>query len=1444
MKDDEASIEKGRTECDTKFTTLKIAKKIILMFLGSDLLVSNSSEKGEGDKAHTSSATKPAEKYSDSLAESSSEGQLATPTTEEEERVEHQSTNFNNSHSGQISQSGGNVQSATPTNGVGSRPIDTQPVQGNKQVDKKQRVQNAQHTDGIEQLPDNGLKELAAKLGLYWRQDQVSGLTREQLISMLKAAHEAGGASWAQFWRVLSLSHTSKLPNNHLLVRLGQWFATPQLEFPLGEHGIVQGQTSQPRYKGIPISIVESQRPGRAINYYDNACLIIDPCTMKSMGDWKLVTKTQSYNAHIKTVGSEPREMTEDALLDRDERKVVHFATTKDLSNGLIARVPKSGPPEVVWDEKQESRLSYLGDFPFQAYWGGPSYHQRITLGMIPIVEDLFPRHMPAPLASGTEIRLVLGQDFIEHKQYYKYVIERETQDLTIDWDFQVHRNPNVNVNESQQTMKCFVDGFYRDGAEWAAMYHVTGSWFNGIVLLATGSSNTDKPVFITVKALWKALMQVQELMMRLIGSKLLPLRLVIYVLQRDVAAAFENNWAVIKRWESKGWTRAGGRPVANRDLWEQLLSAIRQMKTLLNIEVSIQYDPANLDPRELQKYNLGIKCLKTLKKNVPPYVNLRRPDVADYFLKATINNNAMGVDVKGINYRGSQCDVLLPEKLQELAYSLQNEGCMKCNSVHKIYLPIEQVGESRGTLKEGICPLLSQLPDSMTSESSVSRETIAMHDLLGPYDELNPTRPFGHQLCLCTPDSEAMKEALAILCNTHVIVYGHHNWIAVDKKELMLSLAEADEVGLPGDLEIYGSDKWINYLKSKPGGAEAFEEYKKGNSKKIDPGKKAVNKRMRKKAKANKSLGTGQTEENPDAEKEGEGFPTDRMSATVLNDGRLRVRKAHKDQVIGEDQVVHEWVDVNGPMEGPSGAMEVSMGIIGGGETKEGGKEVQPIQIAAEDVVGVDGVRGEDSQRGDDHTSRTVEYPEGSKNQQRKEKKARRAIEKEKETSDGGAAVSCALDGNFDVEEMEKELQKYKELAANDWRTTEADAGDAEDEASDGEEDELEDAADQYTGKLQLDDEDDLHSPARVVPMDTLANHNDKDYNTLASVHTSGISDLDLGPGFSAGTEVEGRGQVDVVRGVGPTTSLHNPNHENNNNQWKPEGRSWADDEDDSEAERAFWEQLYADTRKYLPSGGQGQRALQPRDLTAKEKEKDVTKSAEAGPSRLRNPWRRNVDIEYANETPRNRVPLVTTQREIEEAAKEMALKGTFPTSNKASGMVALGHKSRSRTATKTEEGEHDDEGRLESEPTIQEVWQRRTKAEQEKGKAWNLTTAKTGNRPMRGGWGIPTPTRAAEDSTTSGGLNLGVFPTLGSAVGKGIGKEREIRSPINKNAEMRSDYGRGELTTFGGFAKTQPGSKMGEDRMEKREIHRNRGGSTQAGWIPVNAAQPAEVQ
>ncbi|RPB21737.1 hypothetical protein L211DRAFT_416329 [Terfezia boudieri ATCC MYA-4762] len=502
--DNEAGAEKERTE------------------------LSNSSEKGAGDKSHASS-TKRTEKYSDSIAGSSSEDQLVTPTTEEDELMGHQSTNVSNSHSAQTFQSGGSVQSATPTDGVGSRPIDTQTDQGNNQVDVKQHAQNAQPTNELEQLPDNELRELASKLGLHWRQDQVSGLTREQLISTLKLAHEAGGASWAQFWRSLSLSHTSRLPNSHVFVRLSQRFSAPKLELPLGEHDIVQGQTSQPRYKGIPISVVESQRPGRAINYYNHACLIIDPCTMKSVGDWKLVTKTQPYSARIQEVGSEPRSITQDALLDRDERKLVHFATTKDLSNGFITRVSKSGSPEVIWDEKQKTRLDYLGDFPFQAYWGGQSYHQRITLGMIPIVDDLFPQHIPGPLASGTEIRLVLGQDFIEHKQYYKYVIERETQDLTIDWDFQVYRNPNINMNGGQQTMRCFVDGFYRDGAEWAAMYHVTGSWFNGIVLLASDSTNMDKPVFITVKALWKALMQAQELMMRLVGSKPLPLQLIIY---------------------------------------------------------------------------------------------------------------------------------------------------------------------------------------------------------------------------------------------------------------------------------------------------------------------------------------------------------------------------------------------------------------------------------------------------------------------------------------------------------------------------------------------------------------------------------------------------------------------------------------------------------------------------------------------------------------------------------------------------------------------------------------------------------------------------------------------------------------------------------------------------------------------------------------------------
>ena len=1407
----------GLPKCNTKFTIFKTAKEnIMLMFWGSDVLVSDSSEKGREDKSHTS-ATRLTEKNLDSLAESSSDDQLATPTTEEEELMGRQSTNFN-PHSAQTSQSGGSAQSATLTDGVGSRPIDTQPIQGNNPVDRKQQVQNAQHVDELEQLPDNELRDIAAKLGLYLRQDQVSGLTREQLISMLKVAYEAGGASWAQFWRALSLSHTSRLPNNHVLLRLSQWFSTPQLEFPSGEHSIVQGQTSQPRYKGIPISIVGSQRPGRAINFYNRACLIIDPCTMKSVGDWKLVTKTQPYNARIKAVGSEPRKITEDALLDKDQRKLVHFATTEDLINGLITRVPKSSPPEVAWDEKQGSRLGYLGDFPFQAYWGGPNYHQRITLGMIPIVEDLFPQHVPAPLASGTEIRLVLGQDFIEHKQYYKYVIERETQDLTIDWDFQVYRNPNVNVNGGQQTMKCFVDGFYRDGAEWAAMYHVTGSWFNGIVLLTANSSNMDRPVFITLKALWKALMQVQELMTRLVGSKPLPLRLILYVLQRDVAAAFENNWAMIKRWESRGWTKADGRPVANRDLWEQLLSSIRQMKTLLNIEVSIQCNPTDLDPRELQKYDLGIKCLKTLKQNVPSYVNLRRPDVTNYFLKATINNNAMGVDVKGINYRGSQCDILLPEKLRELAYSLQNEGCLKCNSAHKIYQPIEQIAEGRGASKDDVCPLLSQLPDSITSESSVSRETIVVHDLLGPYDELNPTRPFGHQLCLCTPDSEAMKEALAILCNTHVIVYGHHNWIAVDKKELMLSLAEADEVGLPGDLEINGSDKWINYLKSKPGGAEAFEEYKMKNNKKTESRKKAINKRMRKKSKASKDLRVGKPGESPDAKKEEEEPPTDRMAATLLDEDRPRLQKDHEDHAVEENQAAYEEEDASGPMEGQSR-------MIGVGET-EGGEE--EAQLAAGNVVEMDGVYGKNSERGVDNANRTAEYPAGSKKQRRKEKKVREAIEKGEGRGEAPDGVSCDPDSNFDVEEVEKELQRYKELAANDWRTTEADAGDAGDEASDGgEEGEVVNVADKSTSDHRLGNEDDERSQARVASIDTPEKHSDKSSSTLASDHTSEISDLELDPEFGTGTRVEGRDQAGTVGGVEdnvPMASLHDANQENSNNRWEPKGRSWADDEDDSEAERVFWEQLYAGTQKLLPNEGQTQGALQSRDLTAKKKEEDVAKQSEAGPSRLQNPWRRNADA--------------TTQREIEEAAKEMVLKETLSTLRKTSGVVALGYKHQSRTAIKTEEEEHN-EGELESEPIIQEALQRRTKVEKQKGKERNITTVNSGNKPMRA-WGAPVPARLAE------GLKLDEreFPALGTAVGKGAGKGREIRRPIIKNTEMELDYGREELTGFGEFATTQSATRVGEDGVDKKEVQRQGGGSTQAEQTPVNTVYPAEAQ
>ena len=1131
------------------------------MFWDFDLLVSSSSEKGGRGRSHTST-TKPTGKDSDLLGESSSGDQLTAPTTEEEELIRRHS-----------SYSGGGVQSAMSTTGVvGQSPMGTQSVQGNKPMDRK--VQNVQHAgrDGLEQLPDNELRELAAELGLYWQHDQVSGLTRNQLIRMLKAAQSAGGPSWAQFWRALSVSHTSRLPNNHVLVRLSQWFSTPQLESPLGEHGIVQGQKGQPKYKGIPVSIVESQSPGQTIKFYNYACLIIDPCTMKSVGDWKLVTKTQTYKARVKTVGLEPRKVTEDALLDRDERKLVHFATTGDLVNGLITRVPKSGSPEVVWDEKQGSRLSYLGDFPFQAYWGGPSYHQRITLGMIPIVEDLFPQHISAPLASGAEIRLILGQDFIEHKQYYKYVIERKTQDLTIDWDFQVYRTPNVNVSGGQQTMRCFVDGFYRDGAEWAAMYHVTGSWFNGIVLLTTDSSNIDKPVFITLKALWKALMQVQELMMRLVGSKPLPLRLIMYVLQRDVAAAFENNWAMIKRWESKGWTKAGGHPVANRDLWEQLLMAIRQMKILLNIEVSIQHGPADLGPCELQKYDLGIECLKTLKQNVPSYINLRRPDVADYFLKvAAIHNNGMGIDVKRINYRGSQCDILLPEKLRELAYSLKNEGCMECHGIHTIYLPMEQIGEGRDARKKDVCPLLSQLPDSITSESTVSRETIAMHDLLGPYDELNPTRPFGHQLCLCSADSEALKEALAVLCNTHVIVYGHHNWIAVDKQELMLSLAEADEVGLPGDLEIYGSDKWINYLKSKPGGAEAFEEYKKESSKKGEPRKKATNRKM-KKGKTNK------IKERADAVEEREESTTNRVLITVPDNDRPGVRGCQEGQDVEGGQVVDEGGETNRAMKGQSGVTGDDMGRIGRGETKE-------VEAVAGGVVGVGGVCSKGSKGGGDNASKTVEYPKGSKKQQRKEKKAREMIEERKwneKVPDGGATMPCVLGGSFDVEEMEREMQKYKELAASDWRIIEAHAGDAEDEAPDGEEDEV-DTADRSTG-----DPGDLHSQAQVIPVDTPANHSDKSTSVLTSDYTPGVSDLELDPELGIGAGVRSGGQTGAVGGVGedaPMVSLHNTNEENNTDRWKSERRNWADDEDDLEAERAFWEQLYADTQKFLPS-------------------------------------------------------------------------------------------------------------------------------------------------------------------------------------------------------------------------------------------------------------------
>lgn len=768
-------------------------------------------------------------------------------------------------------------------------------------------------------MNDNILKTIAAEIGVDVSLGVDRPLSPKVMAELYRGGKWVDGVKWFESWKAWALQHTDLLSKAHddgkqcLMARLSQRFSIPPLKFQLAQND--SGSGVKPAFTGVPFALLQTvSGVPQEVRRGHEARMVIDPCTMKSVTEWKLITKTQTYSTYMKCTGPESLDATLEELLERDNRKDLQFITTQDLCKGLTAhhRLNQEQQQlqyeyEGLWERETQSSLEYYGDFPLILQLGDARQFHTAHFGLIPVVKSLFPQHDLAPRASRDEILVVVGQDFIEHKPYYKYIIEYDSQDLIFDFDFLIYRQPLINYSpDSNGQVWFFVDGFCRDGAAWAVTYHKPGSWFNGVLLLNEDNSYLND-VPIALKAIWKSLMQIRDPQFCSLNANKLFSRVILYVSKQDIAAAFYNDRAMIRRWQQNGWTKPNGDPVVYRDLWEDLVYAIDSLQSLLQIEISIRYQTTG-------GVEVGLECLKRLKNSIPSYINLRRPNIASHIMNVTPLKTRMEfkeLASDGINYRGSQCDVLLPGKLREIAKALQKEGCTSCKNDHK-----------------ASCPLLSKIPSPISSEISVSRETIALHDILGPADGMKPNQlePFGHQLCLCSPESEAMRAALSILCDTHVIMYGHNNWIAMSKAELVMSLADVDEAGLAGGMR--GTRMWIDLMRSKPGGVEAYEEFQDRLKDRLRQAKK---KKKGNKKKANQA---GEALEKVNSKKVDEGeknqFPTvDGMPTVILGHNKPWPCK-------GKEKEIQKQEQEDMPMDHSDGVV-ADWSITGLGEEQKG---------------------------------------------------------------------------------------------------------------------------------------------------------------------------------------------------------------------------------------------------------------------------------------------------------------------------------------------------------------------------------------------------------------------------------------------------------------------------------------------------------------------------
>lgn len=1305
-----------------------------------------------------------------------------------------------------------------------------------------------QSTSNAKSLSDEELKSIAAAFNLDASQGMEatdSIMPRQQLRDLLKGAQEMGVSSWAQFFKVFSLSHTSRLPNQRVLAQVSQWFGGPGVAAQMSDAVSKTGRMTKLRFKGITIWVLHIEGGGRAKAIYNNARAIIDPCTLKSVANWKLITKTDAYQSIFGDKFTEPLSATTEKILEVDNDKILHFGTMKDISRNFTIGECGPGLSKVVWKDETESLFTYLGDFPIHMHWGDNKEVHAIRPGYIAVVkEDLFPRGKVA--TDGSEIWMVLGQDFIEHKQYYKYVIKRGTNDLLLDWDFTNHRSSHVKFELRLNSMSFFVDGFYREGTEWAAMFHRPGSWYNGIVLLSDNNNSVcDNEVPITLKALWKSLMQTQDLMVKVINTQMTFKHMFIFVLKRDIADAFEDDCAVIKKWERNGWTKGNGMPVANRELWEQLILAIHQMRALLGIEVSIRYSPP--PGFELARFERGIESLKVLKQYIPSFLILRRPDVANYFANLAALNNTqelMGINLSEISTRGSQCDFIQPNKLRDLAKQLESEGCLKCSNVHKIFPPAEQVGEGLNIGMQDACPLLSRLPYSIANESSVARETITKHSLLGPYNESGTSEIFGHQLCLCSPDSNSMSQALAILCDTHVIVYGHRTWIAMNKRELIMALALADEVGLVGSRPLPEEDSWLKHIKRKLGGPKAFEEYKKERA---DVAKKPVQKRKKKRAKGKKWMFPGQ---NGEAEQEdsGDDMGKNDLATTVSGEGRPGLWKGKGKGSMQEpfQQTIDEKAEeAHTPTQRVGDVLE---------EPVDGGDELILADMSINGIVDVSqNLKALKEEGKDEHERGHTEGREGKQ---------------EEKSTDGTTAKDFdSSDDEFDEEEMGRELQKYKNLAANNWKAPKDNISDAGDEVNTNQNKTKKVAKELIGNRVPEFAWNELPTEPRLGNIDSIADDGDDSSTIFEDEPLSDISSLDL----VAAADIEPIEESESAEGgqeQGGDNSTENPSPVAQKAEWVPEGRSWADYEDDSEADDIHFSELYSNLNKFNRYREEADQAKAIADglLKGKGKSSRIDETAVTEPSVWNTPWKNTVPQEAANSrktnqdvpvdiSPKKSEPLMVPQKpattareEIKEKAKETALDSDFPGEPKEPSRMLV---NADKQAVKNDEyGEEENKMSLMTRESSRQKFEhvRKTREVKQKqnlqkqtSKAVYVKEENAARSPMgawempatrpTGAWGMVTPP-ATDDSK----LNQKVFPTLGSAVGKGKGKVIATSNTVKENGKTWGSFGAtgealtrvgsrtsfvqvGRAPTESALAEEQPKGRGGEQKDEPNE-------------------------